>query len=804
MRYSCVLLALAALVWNIGFSQASNGADQSTLAIRNESLLSRLRTLDLPHTLQEPSVSPDGRWILYVETVSAARYQFAPRDPSSDSRWQRLWLVSVQDRRTAVVIEDSEGLDRFRTRGLLKVRWSPDGREFALLQQRGRNRTLLIFPARDPKQVKKADLPGYSDESDSDTLVDWFWRSPRTTVTLVLQQLAIQSVLPSQESTFVWAWSRSEASRQQQFEHWARSHRDGTPCYAVNVDFERQGAHRWEPRDSESGDPLRLVITEEANGNIWPNWYSADGRNILVVIPDRAGPDVGNDRLMWLLNAKDPRGDLLKAEGARVYKLDLGNVQEGVRAAYAHGPGTIAMALSDRSGQVVGIQAQPELATWPMQTQWGRLEVLTSKSGAQASLVTPLPLRVSLFAGPRPGVFYHTDHPSAPSPSVSRISEANLAIGGDVEITPPGLRSTAMDVSPDGTTIAAILENVTTPPFLAVWSSHTRRWVYLTKRATRRLEGAGLVQSLSWRSKDDLYDVEGLVVLPSGFEQHRPLPLVVILKGGHNMATAGFWNQFDPYLGVNSLPAVLLAAAGYAVLMPNHRGTEYSPLAATKALVGHYGSQIPMDVEAGVDALISRGWVDPNRVGLYGHSNGSAQVSFAISHSTRYAAAVVEDGPHMLPEAYIPEELLTYGAGPDSFYDGERNAILFGFDTVREPGRWADPFRVRTPLLLRWAVEESHSNTLTTGANILDLLNSSAFSTSAASGQTAKLIYALRSNHVPIDVIVDRDGHWTQNRTYMLEWQSRVIQWFDYFLRGVGDNPIPARPGNLAYGTEAH
>jgi hypothetical protein len=71
-----------------------------------------------------------------------------------------------------------------------------------------------------------------------------------------------------------------------------------------------------------------------------------------------------------------------------------------------------------------------------------------------------------------------------------------------------------------------------------------------------------------------------------------------------------------------------------------------------------------------------------------------------------------------------------------------------------------------------------------------------------AGGQTLKLIYALRKNRVPFDVVIDHDAHTNISPIYMREWQSRLLQWFDYFLLHKGENPIPAMKSPVDYTLE--
>jgi hypothetical protein len=67
---------------------------------------------------------------------------------------------------------------------------------------------------------------------------------------------------------------------------------------------------------------------------------------------------------------------------------------------------------------------------------------------------------------------------------------------------------------------------------------------------------------------------------------------------------------------------------------------------------------------------------------------------------------------------------------------------------------------------------------------------------------TEMLYTALRRNGVPIEIIEDHDSHWLSMAKYTVEYQSRLLQWFDYFLLGKGENPIPAMASPFDYSEE--
>src|SRR3970282_2719595 len=72
-----------------------------------------------------------------------------------------------------------------------------------------------------------------------------------------------------------------------------------------------------------------------------------------------------------------------------------------------------------------------------------------------------------------------------------------------------------------------------------------------------------------------------------------------------------------------SRPVNLYTQRGAFVLAPNYHGSGNYGLAFAESIGGgkYYGLEVP-EIERGVDALIARGLVDPERLGVMGWSNG--------------------------------------------------------------------------------------------------------------------------------------------------------------------------------------
>jgi dipeptidyl aminopeptidase/acylaminoacyl peptidase len=121
--------------------------------------------------------------------------------------------------------------------------------------------------------------------------------------------------------------------------------------------------------------------------------------------------------------------------------------------------------------------------------------------------------------------------------------------------------------------------------------------------------------SNTWKAPDGT-EVGGVLELPYGYKKGEKLPLVVAIHGGPTTSTNADLN-FDPHNG-----RLYFAAAGYAVLLPNYRGsTGYGDKFVTD-LIGHENDIEVKDILAGIQHLVKEGIADENRVGCMGWSNG--------------------------------------------------------------------------------------------------------------------------------------------------------------------------------------
>ncbi|MDA0680184.1 MAG: S9 family peptidase [Proteobacteria bacterium] len=141
----------------------------------------------------------------------------------------------------------------------------------------------------------------------------------------------------------------------------------------------------------------------------------------------------------------------------------------------------------------------------------------------------------------------------------------------------------------------------------------------------------GAVEEITWRSSVGDHDVQGWIVTPPDFDADKQYPLILEIHGGP-------FTAYGPHFSVENQ---LYAAAGYVVLYTNPRGsTSYGDEFANEIHYNYPGQDYD-DLMSGVDAVISRGYVDEDQLFVTGGSGGGVLSAWIVGKTDRFAAAVV-------------------------------------------------------------------------------------------------------------------------------------------------------------------
>jgi len=140
----------------------------------------------------------------------------------------------------------------------------------------------------------------------------------------------------------------------------------------------------------------------------------------------------------------------------------------------------------------------------------------------------------------------------------------------------------------------------------------------------------GRIEEIVYESEKDHRKIQGWIVKPPDFDPARKYPLVLEIHGG---PFANYGDRFD-------LEKQLLASRDYVVLYTNPRGsTSYGGEFGN--LIHHaYPGDDFYDLNSGVDAVLAKGYIDPEQLFVTGGSGGGVLTCWMIGRTTRFRAAV--------------------------------------------------------------------------------------------------------------------------------------------------------------------
>jgi dipeptidyl aminopeptidase/acylaminoacyl peptidase len=242
--------------------------------------------------------------------------------------------------------------------------------------------------------------------------------------------------------------------------------------------------------------------------------------------------------------------------------------------------------------------------------------------------------------------------------------------------------------------------------------------------------------------------IESALMRPANARPRERLPLVLLVHGGPSS------NFFATYSWETAW-AQLLAAHGYLVLMVNPRGSNGYSEEFMKANRGDWGGGDYRDLIAVLDAVITTGEADPNRLGIGGWSYGGEMSAWAITQTARFKAAVAGAGVFDQQAEFETED----GPEGDEWYFGT-------------PWEHPEVFARNSPATY---IGNAHTPTL-----ILDGEDD----TANPVGQSKGLYRALKHLGVETEMVLyPGEGHSPRNGSYNIDMFERILNWYDRFLK---------------------
>lgn len=180
----------------------------------------------------------------------------------------------------------------------------------------------------------------------------------------------------------------------------------------------------------------------------------------------------------------------------------------------------------------------------------------------------------------------------------------------------------------------------------------------------------GKLEMVQWKSRRDGTTLQGLLMLPADAHAGQPLKTLVQIHGGPYDA----WS--DGWLGSWHSWAQMLAMHGYAVFMPNPRGSDGRGDAFATANVGDWGGSDFQDVLDGVAALEAQRIIDPDYVAIGGWSYGGYLSAWAAGHDGPFKTAIVGAGMTDLTSMALTTDV-GYSFIPPYFGDPVRERVRY-------------------------------------------------------------------------------------------------------------------------------
>ena len=287
-------------------------------------------------------------------------------------------------------------------------------------------------------------------------------------------------------------------------------------------------------------------------------------------------------------------------------------------------------------------------------------------------------------------------------------------------------------------------------------TSHSNVWVTDLEGTPRKLTDLnpwvndydwGEARELNWKSTDGM-EIQGILILPVGYREGERYPLLLHIHGGpcaawthHLYANWHDWGQF-------------MAQRGYAVLMPNPRGSSGRGSEFLCGIVNCYGEPDWDDLITGVDHVIEQGIADPDKLVVGGWSGGGFLTNWTVTHTDRFKAAVSGAG--------ISNWVSFQGtADVRSVFDGYLGRV----DEDPETHWRLSPIRyiqnASTPTLILYGESDIR----------------------VPPSQGHEMYEGLKSRGVETELVLyPREPHGIGERKHQLDLLNRVVEWYDKHL----------------------
>ncbi|MCE2612175.1 prolyl oligopeptidase family serine peptidase [Flavobacteriaceae bacterium D16] len=284
----------------------------------------------------------------------------------------------------------------------------------------------------------------------------------------------------------------------------------------------------------------------------------------------------------------------------------------------------------------------------------------------------------------------------------------------------------------------------------------------------------GTNERVTWTSLDGI-ELEGMLVKPENFDPNKKYPMIVNF---YEKSADRLHGHRAPSPGRSTINYSFYASRGYLIFNPD---IHYR--------IGYPGESAYNCVIPGVTKLIEQGFVDKDNIGVQGHSWGGYQIAYLVTKTDIFKAA--ESG------APVPNMISAYGGirwwtGLSRQFQYEHTQSRIGGTPWEYPTRYVEnsPIfnmdKINTPLLIMHNDADGHVPWY----------------------QGIEFFVSLRRLGKPSWFLnYNGEPHWPLKRQNRVDFNIRMAQFFDYYLKGAPkpswmDRGVPAMEKGINQGYE--
>lgn len=265
----------------------------------------------------------------------------------------------------------------------------------------------------------------------------------------------------------------------------------------------------------------------------------------------------------------------------------------------------------------------------------------------------------------------------------------------------------------------------------------------------------GSIELYEWTSLDG-QKLRGMLVKPEGFDPSKKYPMIV----NFYEVSSNTVNRYrGPEPNRSQITYAFYASRGYLVFNPD---IIYK--------IGYPGESAYNAVVSGVTSLIDEGFVDKERIGIQGHSWGGYQIAFILTKTNLFRCA--ESGAPVV-NMFSAYGGIRWETGLSRMFQYEHTQSRIGGSIWEYPLR----FMENSPLFTIDKIQTP----------VLILHNDSDGAVPWYQG--IEFITAMRRLNKPAWMLnYNGEPHWPLKRQNRMDFQLRMSQFFDYYLK---DAPMP-------------